>query len=117
MKVAYIAHPIGGAVATNIRKVEIILEYCLNQYSRIYTIAPYLDACRYLDDAKTTDRARAFKMNKKWFSSGIITELWVCGAHSSGVLEEIQWARDFKIDIRFKDFTDVIEAQLKSENS
>lgn len=109
MIVAYIAHPISGDVARNIRKVETILEYLHKQRGEVWPLAPYLDACRYLDNSLEEDRARAFLANEQYFREGFIDELWICGDVSPGVRVEAEWAIFYGISTRF----DPLPAELK----
>lgn len=92
MRVVYIAHPIGNDVARNIRRVELIVEQLLKLRGAAFPVAPYLDACRYLDDSHPGDRDRAFEVNRRYFTGRIVDELWVCGELSPGVRTEIEWA-------------------------
>lgn len=105
--IVYIAHPIGGAVRANISRVEKILDAMLQKGGIYWPIAPYLDACRYLKDTEE-NRARAFAVNKLFFTSGFIDQLWVFG-RSRGVETEIAWATDEGIDVVFKDFAEVVK--------
>lgn len=109
MITAYIAHPIAGDVARNIRKVETILEYLHRQRGEVWPIAPYLDACRYLDDGRVDDRERAFWANERYFREGFIDELWICGDISPGVRVEAEYAVFYGIPTRF----DPLAAELK----
>lgn len=108
MKIVYIAHPIAGAVRTNVSRVERIVESIMERRGKYWPIAPYLDACKYLHDHDELDRKRAFEMNKKFFDSGLIDELWVCGKISRGVQQEIDWAVERGIDVVFKKFEDIV---------
>jgi len=101
LTIAYIAHPISGDVARNIRKVETILEYLHKQRGAVWPLAPYLDACRYLDDTRGEDRERAFMANEHYFREGFIDELWICGDISPGVRVEAEWAIFYGIPTRF----------------
>lgn len=97
--IVYIAHPIGGAVASNIICVEKILDQILQSDQGVWPIAPYLDACKYLEDNKE-NRERCFAINKMYFDTKFIDQLWVFG-RSPGVEIEIGWAIENGIDILF----------------
>lgn len=112
MKVVYIAHPIGGDVARNIRRVELILEYYLKLRGNVFPIAPYLHACRYLEDQRPDDRARAFVVNGRYFAGGVVDELWVCGEKSEGVREEMEMAMYANIPVVFVTLPDGLKEAL-----
>lgn len=106
-KIVYIAHPISGAVKTNISKVEKILDHIFETTRKVYPIAPYLDACRYLENSDE-NKEFAFMANKKYFDDKFIDELWVCSDDiTSGVRQEILWAIANGISIIFKAFEDI----------
>lgn len=107
MKIVYIAHPIRGAVRSNISRVEKILEAIMLKRGSIWPIAPYLDSCKYLNDSDTRDRTEGFKFNKRHFDCGLIDQIWVYG-DSPGVRTEIQWATEKGIDVLFKDFDQLV---------
>lgn len=108
MKIVYIAHPIRGAVRSNVSRVERILESLLQKQTKIWPIAPYLDACRYLSDECETDRKRAFAANRRYLDAGLVDELWVCGKVSAGVRQEIDWAIALGISVVFKNFEELV---------
>lgn len=99
-KIVYIAHPINGDVGNNIARVEEILAVLIQQEFSCWPIAPYLDACRYLEETEE-NRERCFAINKIYFSSRFINELWVFG-HSRGVDAEIAWAVEYGIPVVYK---------------
>ena len=107
-KIVYIAHPISGAVKSNISRIEKILEAQLQSRQRYMACAPYLDCCRYLTDDDEDDRERSFAFNKRFFETRLIDELWVCGRVSRGVRQEIDWAIEFGISVVFKDYDELV---------
>lgn len=102
MKIVYIAHPISGAVKSNVSRIERILEWIFENQKKVFPIAPYLHACEYLNDSDTRAREIGLTFDKRCIESGIVDELWVCGALSDGVRKEIQWATEKGIDVIFK---------------
>ena len=107
-KVVYIAHPISEAVRSNVARVEKIVESIMEKRGKYFPFAPYLDACRYLDNDEHEDVKRAFLFNERIFDSGLIDELWVCGTVSRGVQQEIDWAVKRGIDVVFKDYEELV---------
>jgi len=101
MKVAYIAHPIGGNVHYNIRQVVKIVGEINRTETDVLPFAPYIVDCLALNDSNPEERKRGFKNNYFYFESGFIQELRLYGTHiSPGMLEEIEWATKFGIEIK-----------------
>lgn len=101
MKIAYIAHPIGGDVQGNLRKVAAIVRQVNLKELEIIPFAPYYADCMALDDAIPEDRARGIKNNKEHFVRGIMDELRLYGDRvSAGMIEEIKLAKDLGIPIK-----------------
>lgn len=102
MKVVYIAHPIGGDVCGNIKRIELILKTIFRKCSGVYPVAPYLAACDFLHDHNEQHRRFGMAFNRRMLESGAIDELWVCHERiSEGVMQEIKWARQFEIPVRY----------------
>jgi hypothetical protein len=95
----YIAHPVGGDVSENLRR---IVEICSKVHSsQIIPLVPYYIALQYLDDSKPDDRIIGFAQNKLYFTRRIIDEVWLCGPRiSSGMHEEIIWALENEIPVK-----------------
>ncbi|WP_231464762.1 helix-turn-helix domain-containing protein [Pedobacter sp. Leaf132] len=101
MKVAYIAHPIGGNVNFNIREVIKHVGDINRSEPDIVPFAPYIVDCMALNDDKPEERERGFKNNYHYFESGFVQELRLYGTHvSAGMLEEIAWAGKFGIEVK-----------------
>ncbi|WP_231489880.1 helix-turn-helix domain-containing protein [Pedobacter sp. Leaf170] len=100
MKVVYIAHPIGGNVKFNIEKVIKIVGELNRTEPDIIPFAPYLVDCMALDDNKPEERARGFKNNFHYFTSGFVKELRLYGRKiSKGMAQEVEWAQLMNIPI------------------
>lgn len=96
MKVVYIAHPIGGDVDLNLKKLfEIIKEINLN-HPDVVPFAPYIADVLSMDDNNKEERARGFVNNKEHFIRRNFDELWYYGI-SAGVQTEIRWCQELKI--------------------
>lgn len=104
--VVYIAHPIGGAVATNIKKVQDIVAHLLITQDKVWPIAPYLDACMHLDDNNPQHRETAMLVNELYFKRKLVNQLWVYGdwERSIGVQREIALANACAIDVLYQPY-------------
>jgi hypothetical protein len=101
MVVAYIAHPIGGDVTANLKKIEQIgRDINLNE-PEVVPFAPYFFDCHTLDDNQPEQRARGIKNNIALLKSGVVNELRVYGERiSTGMWQEIDLALGLGIEIR-----------------
>lgn len=97
-KIVYIAHPISGAVEKNIK---LIIEICKKHLSsEIFPFAPYLAFLLFLNNESIKDYSIGIWMNKQFFKTKFIHELWLFGDRiSDGMKEEIKWALKYKIPI------------------
>lgn len=97
-KVVFIAHPIGGDIAGNVKKVLAICERV--HKDGCIPVAPYLVSLQYLDDTITEDRNLGIEANFACFHRRFIDELWLFGDRiSEGMKEEIMLAMKLKIPI------------------
>jgi hypothetical protein len=98
MRLVYIAHPIGGNVEINIKKVLEIVKHLNLTDQSIVPFAPYLVDVMALDDDVPKQRARGFRNNEHLF--GLIDEVWLYGDRiSSGMAKEIAWAEKLGIPV------------------
>ena len=100
MKIVYIAHPVGGDVKGNIKKiVEIGREINMNNQG-VVPIAPYIFDLLCLNDDVQEERARGMANGEALFLRKFIDEVWVYGDRiSSGVRSEILMARELGIPV------------------
>lgn len=98
MKTVFIAHPIAGDIAGNMKKV---LEICERVHTKeIIPVAPYLVSLQYLRDEVVEDRQLGAEANFECFHRGYIDELWLFGDHiSAGMKGEILLAQKLNIPI------------------
>lgn len=90
MKIIYIAHPIGGDVQNNIKKVLAIVRDLNLTRTDIVPCAPYVVDVQALDDATPYERARGIANNTALISRGIFDEIWLYGDKiSEGMINEI----------------------------
>lgn len=97
-KTVFIAHPIGGDVENNVKRVR---EICERIHSKtIIPVAPYLVSLQYLNDEVVEDRQLGVEANLECFHRGYVDELWLFGDRiSTGMKEEIRLAQELKIPI------------------
>lgn len=102
MRVAYIAHPISGDVAGNIKKVKAIMQKIAREEPGVVPFAPYLTALEILDEDSPEQREQGISWNREFFRAEVIDELRVYGdIISSGVKEEITWAEEEDIPVYY----------------
>jgi hypothetical protein len=92
-KIVYIAHPIGGDVQGNVKKLQkIYREISLNE-TMVTPFIPYIASVQSLDDSNPAERNIGFEHNYSLFDRKVIDEVWLYGPHiSAGMQIEIQWA-------------------------
>lgn len=100
MKVAYIAHPIGGDVEGNLAKIrKIVREINLSDPDTVPFVPYYVD-CVSMFDAVPEERERGFKNNLHLLRSGLVHEIWLYGPRISAGMEiEIECAKECGIKI------------------
>jgi hypothetical protein len=98
MKTVFIAHPIGGDVKNNVKKV---ISICSSLHSKhLIPVAPFLVSLQYLDDEVISDRELGIDANLECFHRKYIDELWLFGDRiSEGMKKEIQLAKELQIPI------------------
>lgn len=101
MKIVYIAHPVGGDVKGNIKKIlSIVREINLTEKD-VVPFVPYLADIQAMNDDDPSERQRGFRNNKEFFDLEVMHELLVCGERiSSGMRQEILWALECGTPVR-----------------
>ena len=101
MRIAYIAHPVGGAVGANLEKIREIVRYINYSEPNVVPFVPYYADVVSLNDSNPHDRSRGFKNGEAIFiRPGVIDELRLYGSHiSTGMKQEIILARAMNIPI------------------
>lgn len=90
MKVVYIAHPIGGDVENNIKKVIAICRDVNLTELNVIPFVPYLSDLYALDDSKPEERERGLKNGLFLLKRSFIDEIWLYGDRiSNGMRHEI----------------------------
>lgn len=98
MKIAYIAHPIGGDVENNLAKIRAIVREINLTEPDVVPFAPYYADCVSLDDSNPAERTRGIRNDMALFQRGVIDEVRLYGERiSNGMSEEILLADSLKI--------------------
>lgn len=101
MKIAYIAHPIGGDVEANLEKIQDIARQINLEEPETVPFAPYYLDCICMDDSNPAERRRGMKNNTLLMLRGFIDELRLYGERiSPGMADEIRLAHNLGINIR-----------------
>lgn len=101
MKVAYIAHPIGGDVKGNIDKILAIVREINIEEPDVVPFVPYLADCIAMDDNIPEHRERGIKNDIELFNRRFIDEVRLYGGRvSAGMIAEIELAILLDIPIR-----------------
>lgn len=106
MKIAYIAHAIGGNVQQNLANLIVIITVINCQRPDIVPFAPYYADVVALPDNIPENRARGLQNCQEILRRpGIIDELWLCGEKlTEGMVDEIRAAIDMNIPIHCQNF-------------
>jgi len=100
MKIAYIAHPIGGDVRNNLICIRSIVRHINLTEPEVVPFAPYYLDCITLDDNIPEQRARGIKNDVALMSAGFVDELRLYGNRiSEGMSHEIELAVQLGIPI------------------
>lgn len=99
-KIVYIAHPIGGDVEGNVKRVLSIVRE-LSVINDVIPFAPYIVDVMALYDSIPEEREIGMMHNRHLFHLGIIDEVWLySGRISSGMQKEIDWANELNIPVK-----------------
>jgi hypothetical protein len=91
MKTVYIAHPIGGDVENNIKKVIAICREVNLKEPDIIPFVPYLSDLYALNDEIPEERERGLKNGLSLLKKDFIDEIWLYGDRiSNGMRAEIK---------------------------
>ena len=100
MKIVYIAHPIGGDIEKNIKKVLEICRKVNLQTSDIVPFVPYLSDLYCLDDNSPEERERGLQNGFFMLKKGFIDEIWLYGDRiSNGMRAEINICKQVGVKI------------------
>lgn len=101
MKIAYIAHPIGGDVPGNLKNIDaIVRQINLTEPDVVPFVPYYSDVAGAMDDSNPIERKRGFENNYQFFKRRSFDVLRLYGDRiSPGMVNEIQWAKKYCIPI------------------
>lgn len=100
MTIAYIAHPIGGDVKGNIKKVISIVREINLAHPDVVPFVPYLSDLYALDDSNPAERERGLRNGLFLLKKGFIDEIWLYGdIISNGMRAELNIAKEHGIKI------------------
>ena len=100
MRVAYIAHPVGGDVENNLKRIEKIGRQINLEEPEVVPFAPYYFDCHALDDSIPTERDRGIKNNIALIRKGVVDEVRLYGNRiSTGMGYEIKLAHELGIPV------------------
>lgn len=100
MKIVYIAHPIGGDVEENLKKIAAISRQINLEEPDVVPFAPYYLDCVSLDDSDPVQRERGIKNNLELLNRHFVNELRLYGTSiSKGMIDEISFAWYNYIDV------------------
>lgn len=101
MKVAYIAHPVGGNVDENLNKISALCRKINLQEPGTVPFAPYFSDCHSLDDTIVSERERSIRNDIELMTRGFIDEVRLYGDKiSSGMASKIELASRLYIEIK-----------------
>lgn len=118
MKIAYIAHQIGGEITMNLLAIRDIVRKINLEEEDVVPFCPYYSDVRAMNDDVIAERRRGMKNNEFILRKGFVDELWLFGPRiSSGMDAEIAVAIEMGIKIvnksEFIKDTDIIKAGNK----
>ena len=100
MKVIYIAHPISGDVAGNLKKIIRISRKINLKEPNVVPFAPYYLDCLSLNDNSIKERERGIRNDHFLIKKGFIDEIRLYGNRiSKGMREEVRIGRELGIII------------------
>jgi hypothetical protein len=112
MKVAYIAHPVGGDVPGNIEKILKIVKQINRDEPDVVPFVPYLADIMALDDSVPEERERGIRNDTHLLEAGFIDEVRLYGPTiSTGMHNEIILATLVGIP-KIKGYTEETARQL-----
>lgn len=100
MKIAYIAHPIGGNIEENLADLRRIIRIINLQHPGTVPFCPYYADIVSLDDNIPSERKRGIANDVAILRSGIVQELWLTGPRiSTGMQLEKECAEELGIPV------------------
>lgn len=111
MRIAYIAHPIGGDVVKNLSLLCDIVKEVNDKEPETVPFVPYYADVVALDDDNPIQRERGFKNNLEIISRGLVDELRLYGPRISHGME-VEIKRALMHEIPVKAMSSKLEKEL-----
>lgn len=100
MTIAYISHPIGGAIEQNLADLRRVIRRINLERLDVVPFAPYVADVVSLDDNVHQERMRGIANNRAILRSGIVHEVWLTGDRiSAGMCHEMEMALELGIPV------------------
>ncbi len=100
MNIVYIAHPVGGDVEGNLKKIKQIIRQINLTNPYVVPFAHYVVDCECLNDDVIEERMRGIENDIALFKAGFIDAVWLYGDHiSKGMRCEIDLANELGIPV------------------
>lgn len=100
-KLVYIAHPVGGNIKANVKKILKLCHDIHKKNDNIIPFVPYITALYYLNDEIMEERKLGMLANQEHFKRRTMDEVWICGSKiSEGMKHEIKLAIRYKIPVK-----------------
>ncbi len=100
MKIAYIAHPIGGDIKRNLQRITTIIRKINLKEPDVVPFAPYMSDMMAMHDQIPTERDRGIKNDIALMKKGFIDEVRLYGTKiSAGMAAEVKLANKLGIPI------------------
>jgi hypothetical protein len=91
--IAYIAHPIGGDVTANLKRIDAIVRQINLEEPDVVPFVPYYADIMAMNDAVANERIRGMRNDAEFFQRHTMDEVRVYGDQiSAGVANEIKMA-------------------------
>lgn len=98
--ISYIAHPIGGDVPGNLKKIDAIVRQINLEEPDVVPFVPYYPDIAAMNDANPWERARGMRNDAEFFKRHTMDEVRVYGDRiSEGVANEIRMAKENGIPV------------------
>jgi hypothetical protein len=118
MKIAFIAHPIGGDVKENLKRIDAIVRQVNLEEPNTVPFVPYYSDVAALDDSVPEERMRGIVNNKELFyREGLIDELRLYGDKgiTQGMAGEVRlaWHMGITVVCKTKETEEAYEQFIK----
>lgn len=85
MTLIYLAHPVGGDVAGNLRRARLWWQWIEAHRTNVAVVAPWVTSCEWQDDANPSEREAGLRRCEAVVAR--CDELWLVGGRISAGME------------------------------